>query len=158
MVHAIRLGIVLYCLWLVLSGYYLALILSLGALSVLLVVFISMRMDIIDHETYPVRLTWGVVSFWGWLVGQIVKANIDVARVILSPSLPISPTVVRVKASQRTKLGVVTYANSITLTPGTVSMDIDGDTILVHALTEEGARDLETGEMDRRVSKMEGSF
>jgi multicomponent Na+:H+ antiporter subunit E len=98
-----------------------------------------------------------VFSYWGWLVWQIIKSNIDVARVILSPSLPISPNVVRVKASQRTTLGLVTYANSITLTPGTVSMYLDGDIIEVHALTESGARELKDGEMDRRVSAIEGS-
>lgn len=157
MKHAIRLGIVLYCLWLLLSGYYLTLLLSLGALSALLATTIAVRMEIVDHETYPVRLTWGVFSYWGWLVWQIAKSNIDVARVILSPSLPITPNVVRVKASQRTNLGLVTYANSITLTPGTVSMYLDGNTIEVHALTESGARELQDGEMDRRVSAIEGS-
>jgi multicomponent Na+:H+ antiporter subunit E len=157
MKHAVRLGIVLYCIWLLLSGYYLTLLLSLGALSALLATVIAVRMEIVDHETYPVQLTWGVFSYWGWLVWQIIKSNIDVARVILSPSLPISPNVVRVKASQRTTLGLVTYANSITLTPGTVSMYLDGDIIEVHALTESGARELKDGEMDRRVSAIEGS-
>ena len=158
MKHGIRLGVVLFCLWLALSGYYLALILSLGALSVLLVTAIALRMEIVDHETYPVRFTWGVVSYWGWLMWQIVKSNIDVSRIILSPSLPISPNIVRVEASQRTKLGLVTYANSITLTPGTVSIDVSDDTIEVHALTREGARELEGGEMNRRASAMERSL
>ena len=154
--HALRLGLVLFCLWLALSGYYLALIITLGVLSVVLTTVIALRMEIVDHETYPVRVTWGVVSYWGWLIWQIVKANVDVTRVILSPSLPISPSVIRVKGHQRTKLGLVTYANSITLTPGTVSLRLDDDTIEVHALTEESARDVESGAMDRRVSVMEG--
>lgn len=155
MKHAIRLGVVLYCLWLALSGYYLALLLFLGALSALLATVIALRMEIVDHETYPVRVTWGIVSYWGWLMWQIARSNFDVARIILSPSLPISPKVVRVKASQRTKIGLVTYANSITLTPGTVSIDLDGDTIEVHALTEEAAGEVQAGQMDRRVSGME---
>ena len=155
MKHAIRLGVVLYCLWLALSGYYSPLLLSLGALSALLATVTALRMEIVDHETYPVRVTWGIVSYWSWLMWQIARSNFDVARIILSPSLPISPKVVRVKASQRTKLGLVTYANSITLTPGTVSIDLDGDTIEVHALTEEAAAEVEAGQMDRRVSRME---
>ena len=155
MKHAIRLGVVLYCLWLALSGYYLPLLLSLGALSALLATVTALRMEIVDHETYPVRVTWGIVSYWSWLMWQIARSNFDVARIILSPSLPISPKVVRVKASQRTKLGLVTYANSITLTPGTVSIDLDGDTIEVHALTEEAAREVQAGDMGRRVSGME---
>ena len=156
MIHAIRLGIVLYCLWLLLSGYYLPLLISLGLVSMVLVTAIALRMDIVDRETYPVRIAWTVVSYWGWLAKEIVKSSIDVSRRILNPALPISPRVIRIKASQRSKLGLVTYANSITLTPGTVSIDVEGDTIEVHALSEEAARDLEAGEMDRRVSAMEG--
>lgn len=156
MIHAIRLGVVLYCLWLLLSGYYVALLISLGLVSTVLVTVIALRMDIVDHETYPVRVTWAVISFWSWLGWEIVKSNIDVTRRVLSPALPISPRVIRIKASQKTKLGLVTYANSITLTPGTVSIDVYGDTIEVHALSEEAARELEGGEMDRRVSAMAG--
>ncbi len=87
---------------------------------------------------------------------QIVIANIDVARRVLSPSLPISPTLIRVKASQSTDLGQAIYANSITLTPGTISIDVEDGEILVHALTREGAQSLLDGEMDRRVTIMCG--
>ena len=154
--HAIRLGLFLYCLWLLLSGYYLFLLLSLGLVSVLLTVVIAVRMDIVDHETYPLHITWRVISYWIWLAWEIVKANVDVARCILSPSLPISPKVTRVRASQRSAIGLVTYANSITLTPGTVSIEVENDTIVVHALTEAAEHALQEGEMDRRVSEMEG--
>jgi len=154
--HAIRLGLFLCCLWLLLSGYYLPLVLSLGLVSVVLTVVIALRMDIVDHETYPLRVTWRVISYWSWLAWEIVKANVEVARCILSPSLPISPKVTRVTASQRSDIGLVTYANSITLTPGTVSIEVDSDTIVVHALTEAADRALQDGEMDRRVSEMEG--
>lgn len=157
MVHAIRLGVVLFGLWLLLSGYYLTLLLFLGLLSTLLGASIALRMEIVDHETYPVRALWVISTYWPWLAWEVVKANMDVARLILSPALPISPHVIRVKASQRTKIGLVTYANSITLTPGTVSIDVAGDTIEVHALSEEAARALEAGEMDRRVSRLERS-
>jgi multicomponent Na+:H+ antiporter subunit E len=91
-----------------------------------------------------------------WLILEVVKSNIDVARRILDPRLPISPRVIEVQASQRRDIGRVIYANSITLTPGTVSIDTDGDRITVHALTEEAAAGLLTGEMDRRVTRFEG--
>ena len=74
MVHAIRLGVVLYCLWLLLSGYFLALLLSLGLASTVLITAIALRMEIVDRETYPVRLTWSVTSYWGWLGWEIVKS------------------------------------------------------------------------------------
>jgi multicomponent Na+:H+ antiporter subunit E len=62
----------------------------------------------------------------------------------------------RVKASQRTSLGVVTYANSITLTPGTVTTGVNGHVLTVHALVREGAINLEGGAMDARVAQFEG--
>ena len=80
----------------------------------------------------------------------------DVALRILNPGLPISPRLVRVRAGQRTDVGRVLYANSITLTPGTVTIDTEGDTITVHALTAEAAAGVESGEMDRRASRAEG--
>ena len=91
-----------------------------------------------------------------WLTWAIVKSNLDVALLILRPSLPISPRMIAVKASQSTDVGKVIYANSITLTPGTVSVDVDGDEITVHCLTREAAEDVETGAMDRRVVRVEG--
>ncbi len=113
-------------------------------------------MDIVDHEGHPLHLTWRALVYWGWLIVEIIKANIDVVKLVLSPTSKISPTMVRVRASQQTDLGQVVYANSITLTPGTISVDVANNEILVHALSEGGARDLLGGEMDRRVSKMAG--
>ena len=60
------------------------------------------------------------------------------------------------RASQKTAVGLVTYANSITLTPGTVSVEVEGDEITVHAITRDGAMDLAEGSMDRVVSRFEG--
>jgi multicomponent Na+:H+ antiporter subunit E len=132
------------------------LLLGLGALSALLVVTIALRMDVVDREGHPIHLGPGALLYWPWLGWEIVKANLDVARRILDPRLPISPTVIRLKASQKSDLGRVIYANSITLTPGTVSIDIDGERIEVHALTREAAQALRTGDMDRRVTRFEG--
>ncbi len=156
MVRAINLGLVLYANWLLFSGHYDRLLLSLGFASTLVAVAIALRMELVDRETYPLLLKLKALLYWPWLAGEVIKANLDVARRILSPSLPISPTVFSFKASQRTDLGRVTFANSITLTPGTVSIDLEGDTIEVHALTEEAAQTLREGEMDRRVTEMEG--
>lgn len=152
--HAISLTLILAVIWLLLSGLYQPLLLGLGALSVLLVLIIVLRMDVVDHESHPTHLTLQAFSYWPWLIKEIVISNIDVARRILSPSMPISPTVVRIKASVHGDMGNVVYGNSITLTPGTVTIDIDGDELVVHALTAEGAAALAAGEMRRRVEKM----
>ena len=122
MLHAISLGLVLFGLWLLLSGFFTILLLGLGVGSVAAVVWIAHRMDVIDHEGHPIHLTVRAVFFWPWLLKEIIKANFDIARVIVSRKMPINPTVIQVKATQETELGQVVYANSITLTPGTVTM------------------------------------
>ena len=119
------------------------------------VVWIAHRMDVIDHEGHPIHLTVRAVFFWPWLLKEIIKANFNIARVIVSRKMPINPTVIQVKATQETELGQVVYANSITLTPGTVTIDIDKDIMSVHALTLGAAEGLKSGEMDRRVTNME---
>lgn len=155
-IHSLSLGAVLFIVWLLLSGHYTPFILTLGVASCVLVVAITVRMDVIDQEGHPIHLTWRALIYWPWLLVEIVKANIDVARRILSPSMPVTPTLIRVKASQKSDLGQVIYANSITLTPGTISVDVANGEILVHALSRSGAEDLVRGEMDRRVSRMVG--
>jgi multicomponent Na+:H+ antiporter subunit E len=90
------------------------------------------------------------------LLLEIAKANLHVARVILTPSLPIQPRVIRIRATQRSELGNTIFANSITLTPGTVALDVRGGSILVHALTDQAAAGLVDGVMDSRVSRVEG--
>lgn len=156
--RAFSLALVLAAVWLLLSGHYEPLILAFGAGSVALVVLIARRKGLTDQEGHPIGMLLGGLRYWPWLLVEIAKSNIAVARCILHPRLPISPTMVRVPASQRTDLGRVVYANSITLTPGTVSIRVDDDAITVHALTAAGARDLVEGRaMDRRVSRMEGA-
>ena len=156
MVHAISLGLVSFGLWLLLSGHYTPLLLIFGLASSAAVVAVALRMDLVDHEGHPIHLTRRAFVYWPWLAWEVVKANVDVARRVLAPSLPISPTLVRLRASQRSELALVVYANSITLTPGTISVDVEPGEILVHALTRDGARALQSGEMDRRVTGMAG--
>ncbi|MEK9685158.1 MAG: Na+/H+ antiporter subunit E [Rhodospirillaceae bacterium] len=156
LIHSLCIGALLFGAWLLLSGHYTPFIISLGILSCAAVVWITIRMDIVDHEGHPLHLTWRAIGYWGWLCVEIIKANIDVIKQVLSPQMSISPTMVRVRASQRSDLGQVIYANSITLTPGTISVDVANDEILVHALSESGAKDLIGGEMDRRVTRMAG--
>jgi multicomponent Na+:H+ antiporter subunit E len=156
--HAINLALFLFAIWVLLSGHYTPLMLLFGVLSTLFVVFLATRADLIDRETQPVLIKPSVLFYWVWLGREIIKSNIDVARRILSPGLPISPTVFTVRAGQKTELGRVTYANSITLVPGTVTMDVNEDVFTVHALTREAAADLKRGEMNRRVCDVESVF
>jgi len=143
--------------WLLLSGHTNPLLLSLGLLSVAAVVACASRLEVLDDESVPVHLLPGLIRYVPWLIGQVIRSNLDVARRIVSPELPIHPSVIKVDATHHTEVGRVTYANSITLTPGTISLDVSAETIEVHALTEDAANDLMSGEMARRVQRAEGA-
>ncbi|MEK6593505.1 MAG: Na+/H+ antiporter subunit E, partial [Pseudomonadota bacterium] len=119
--YALSSFLVLYGFWLLLSGYFTAFLMSTGAVVAVGVVLLTRRMDLVDHEGHPIHLGWRILTYWPWLVIEIVKSAWDVSRIIVNPRLPISPTLVRAATSQKTVVGVVTYANSITLTPGTIS-------------------------------------
>lgn len=143
--------------WLLLSGHTSPLLLTLGLISVVAVIACTARLGVLDDEGMPVQLLPGLIRYVPWLAGQVIRSNLDVARRIINPKLPISPSVIYVDAKRHTEVGRVTYANSITLTPGTISLDVSDETIEVHALTENAADDLASGEMARRVQKAEGA-
>lgn len=152
------LAAVLFAFWLMLSGHYEPLLIGYGLASVALAVWFVRRMDVVDEESFPVGNAIGGITYWPWLLVEIVKSAIDVSRIIVSPKLPISPNLIRVPSHQKSSVGIATFANSITLTPGTISAVVleARHEILVHALTDDGAEALEEGEMDRRVATFEG--
>ena len=138
--------------WMLLSGYTLPLLLFLGACSVLLTFYLSKRMNVIDHESYPMQHLSRLPSLFIYLFHQIILANIDVVkRIVFNKGQDISPTLVELPLEQKSDLGKVIYANSITLTPGTVSVSLSDDKVLVHALSKEGAEDLQTGSMSKTI-------
>lgn len=146
----------LFAFWLLLSGIY-TLFLVLAGLGVAIVVAaLAWRMGVADPEGHPVNLTLAAAGYWPWLLKEIAVCGWQVTRIILDPRLPISPVLVRFRPSQKTTVGLVTHANSITLTPGTITVEADHDGFLVHSLTRAGADGLEGSEMDRRVARMEG--
>ena len=124
--------------------------------SLALVFYLSQRMDAVDHESHPIELGPRPPAYLVWLIKEIIVSNLHVARVILDRDLPIHPRLVRVHTTQQTDLGLVVHANSITITPGTVSLDVRDGTILVHALTDTTAEGVLSGEMDRKVTWLEG--
>lgn len=153
--HTISLAIILAIFWLLNSGHYTPLILSLGAVSITIVLYICHKMDVVDHEAQPVHLSLKLPGFCLWLSKEIVLSNISVVKHIWLGNKSISPTLTTIKAGQSTDMGKVIYANSITLTPGTVAIDLVGDRIMVHALLRENIEALEAGEMDKRISRLE---
>ena len=152
----ISLIFVLCLFWLLLSGFFTTFLLSLGVLTVVVAVLATHRMAAIDQEGHPVQLALRAVTFLPWLIWEIVKSAWSVSKIILDPKLPISPTMTTVTAGQKTVVGVNVYGNSITLTPGTVTVGVQGKKFAIHALTQDGAADLEAGAMDARVTRFEG--
>ncbi len=157
MIQIISLTVVLSVLWLLLSGHWHnPLLIGLGVASVLLTMIVSVRMRVTDREGHPIHLAFRGLLYWPWLVKEIVVANIDVAKAILGLTDAVKPSLFTIKASQRSDLGKTIYANSITLTPGTVTIGMTDDELTIHALTPAAREGLATGEMDRRVTRLEG--
>lgn len=155
--HMVALFITLAVLWLLWSGLYLPLMLAIGLASCVLVVWLTRRFETIDHESVPLHLGVGIFAYWGWLIKEIVVSSLQVTRIILAREMPISPTVIKVKAKARGEVREVLFGNSITLTPGTLTTDIDehGE-LTVHALTQEGADGVLNGDMNDRVAALPG--
>jgi multicomponent Na+:H+ antiporter subunit E len=141
--------------WLALSGMFTPFLLAAGFGSALAVVWLATRMEIADRERHAVHFTAAVFTYWPWLIKEIAVSGWQVTRIILHPRLPISPALVRFKPSQASAVGLVTHANSITLTPGTLTVEAGHDEFLVHALTQAGAEGVAGSEMDRRIARFE---
>jgi multicomponent Na+:H+ antiporter subunit E len=153
--HSATLFIFLYLFWLLLSGFFTAFLMSAGIGSALAVVLFARRMAVVDAEGYPIHLALKALLYWPWLGWEIVKSSWDVSKIILNPKLPISPTLVRFKPSQKTNVGLVLHANSITLTPGTITIEAGPNEFFVHALTASAAAGVVDSQMDRRVATCE---
>jgi multicomponent Na+:H+ antiporter subunit E len=151
MKRSLSLAAFLAAFWWLLSGQTAPLLLAFGAASVLLTVWLARRMEIVDHESHPVHLSAGLARYWLHLLREIAVSNVEVVRAILSPRLAIEPHFLTVRTRQTTDLGKVILANSITLTPGTVTVDLQGDELLVHALTRSSGKAVEDGQLDRLV-------
>ena len=154
----VLLSLTLMGFWLILSGHYTPLILFFGVFSCAVVTVVAWRMDRVDRYPFPLGLTWKIPGYLLWLLREIFKANLNVARIILDPRLPISPIMVPFRARMKSDHWRRVYAHSITLTPGTVSIRVHGTKITVHAIADEVADELLEGEMDRRVTRLEGEM
>ena len=151
MKHMTGLLFLLALLWWVLSGYTKPLLVSLGIVSVLFVAFVAHRMAVVDEESHPLHLSLKLIRYWFYLLWQIVVSNVKMVLIILSPNPDINPRIISVRINQRSELGKVVLGNSVTLTPGTITLQVEGDMIEVHALNEDSAEGVEQGTFDERV-------
>lgn len=154
--HALILLASLFVVWLLLSGIFTPFLIAAGFGSALAVVLVTRHMNTTGDDTQPIRLRWGAfAAYHPWLVREILYSAWDVTKRILDPRLPITPTLVEFAPAQTTDIGLVIHANSITLTPGTITVEAEHGRLLVHALTREAAASLAGSEMDRRCAALE---
>lgn len=144
--------LLLIAAWVLWSGYLKPLLLGLGALSCILTVWIVRRMGYFDDEMFAFHYDWRLLGFWAWLAGEVVKSSIEVARVVLRRKVEVEPTVVDIDGSGLGPVDLALLGNSITLTPGTLTLDVYEGRLRVHALTSDSADALKSGEMQRRVA------
>lgn len=150
--YAISLAIALTLLWLGLSGLMKPIVLTLGVISIAVTVFLSARLGLLDREGAPYHRMVQMLRYAPWLFKEIISSNIRVLKAILSPDLDIHPTLVKVPYSMKSDLSKVMFANSITLTPGTVTLRVDDGFMLVHGLYESGAQPEAFEEMHDRTA------
>ena len=147
---------VLFAVWLLLSGHFDPLFIVFGVLTCTVAVWVCARMGVVDRESLPVHLGGRAAGYVPWLAWEVFKSNLRVARIILAPRPRLDPSIVHFRASQRTDLGRFIYANSITLTPGTVTTGVAGDDLEVHAIVQSEIDGSEENDMNRRVAALEG--
>lgn len=152
-VRSILLFLVLFALWLLLSGHYTPLITSFGIISCAFCVWMSSRISSHDDEGLPLHLLAGLPVYVLWLVWQIIVSNLLTIKTIFTND--VSPSMFRVKTGKMSEAGLVLYANSITLTPGTVTVKIMRGGLLVHALTTAMADDVKSDEMGKKIRKID---
>lgn len=156
MARLFLLAFALASVWLLWSGLYKPLLLGLGALSVALTLWLALRMDLTNRAYFALDLVPKMLGFWAWLLKEIVYSNFAITKVILSPRLPIEPTLLRLHPPSPGPIGRATLANAITLTPGTLTIDAHRDTFIIHCLTTQTAAELQGGEMGERVLRAVG--
>ena len=147
----------LFTFWWVLSGQTAPLLLATGVVVCALVALLSVQMGLADEESQPISFLPKMVTYVPWLFWQVILSNWDVVKIVWTPGLKIAPSVIAMPVGLKSGFARVTYANSITLTPGTVTIEAGEETFLIHALHEEAAAVLESGDMYRRVQRLEGA-
>lgn len=151
--------LLLAAIWLILSGKTDLIYIFWGVISIAFVIWLTNRLHHIplaqDEPCGSTRINIPrLLVYLFWLVWQIIKSGVYVAYVVLHPKMPIEPMIVRFTSKQPNVLARVILGNSITLTPGTLTLDIKDDLFTVHALTRDTEEDLVSGDMEARVARL----
>ncbi len=149
--------LLLFAFWLILSPSVSLQSVIIGIIVSILVVLYSQDVVFSEEEVtiYAISKLRIFIRYLFTLLWEIVKANIDVAKVVLSPKMPISPSFIKVHAVFKNDVNKVIYANSVTLTPGTLTVDVRGDEYIIHALTDAAAEGMDNSILEQYVRKLE---
>ncbi|MGB8952522.1 MAG: Na+/H+ antiporter subunit E [Candidatus Aminicenantales bacterium] len=151
--------VLLFGLWLLMSGHYDLFHISFGFLCSWLVILMNLRLNkyfFIQENTRlytPLRVV-RLLFYIPWLIWQIVVASLQVAAVVLNPRMPVDPSLVRFKTKLPNTASRVILANSITLTPGTITLELNEDEFLVHSLLEASSSSILDGSLPAQVARL----
>lgn len=143
--------VLLFACWFAISGETGAFYIISGIVSSLIVVSLTARMEMIPKLAVKI----GIIPYWFWLAGQVAKSGFDVVLRVWGLK-GIAPVLEEVTTGQNTEIGDVIYGNSVTLTPGTMTIEVGNGKLLVHAISHRELDILKSGEMDRRVLAVAG--
>lgn len=153
--YTVSLFILLSAFWLINSSANNALLLSLGLISVLTVLFFTRKLNLLDNESLPLHLFKRIFPLYLWVIKEIIKASCYVLKNILFRHKPIAPVTVNIKTDFKETLSKVIFANTITLVPGTLCLELNKDSVLVHALSKQLALELLGDELALRIKRLE---
>ena len=153
LIPVLGLFVTLFVTWLLWSGLYKPLLLGLGVFSCALCVYLAHRIGFFEQKS-GLHIITRLPRYWVWLLLEIVKSSIDVARVVLNPKLPISPSVIDIKAQPTGKIGQAILGNAITLSPGTMTIDAYDGNLKIHCLTRDTAQSLLDGEANQLTAAL----
>ncbi|MGP1366809.1 MAG: Na+/H+ antiporter subunit E [Schwartzia sp. (in: firmicutes)] len=159
MLHMGSLAIMLFAFWLLLTGSIERKFLTYGVLTALITAWVTYPLLLIPNDAGTKKyFLLGVnpgklVLYLLWLFWQLVLANLDVLKATVRPEIEIAPRIVRFRYQAENPIAKVCLANSITLTPGTVTIEVTEDGVFtVHALTDGAADGLKDGAMQKKVA------
>ncbi len=149
--------VLLFILWLLLSGHYDSLLLSLGITSCIFITWLSLKLTLFKEDYSTFKFSLNLPRFLPWFFIQVIKSNIDVSWRILHPKLPVDPVITSISVTEHNDIGRAVYANCITLTPGTYTLEMDKEHIEVHSLNSNSGEELQKGAISKRILALEGN-
>jgi multicomponent Na+:H+ antiporter subunit E len=154
--HLLKVFILIFIFWFLLSGMTNLLMIMLGLFSSFFVVWIINKMDLVDREVSFHNFNISkLIMYFFWLLREIIVSNLKVCLYIITPNKKINPEIIKIKSRQNSEFANVLYANSITLTPGTVTIDVDKNNFTVHTLDTQFKESLEKNIMDEKILSTE---